>query len=151
MITDSDNNWHYLTVKSISRLLRGITSNHDGDFYCLNSFHSYTPKKRLEKHERICKDHDFCHVKMPNENNEILKYNPGERLLKVSFIIYADLECLLEKINTFQNNPDKSYTEKKLSINLQVTHYLHAVHLINQKLNVIIIEEKTAWKCFVKI
>ena len=122
MITDSDNNWHYLTVKSISRLLRGITSNHDEDFYCLNSFHSYTPKKRLEKHERICKDHDFCHVKMPNENNEILKYNPGEKLLKVSFIIYADLECLLEKINTFQNNPEKSYTEKKLSINLQVTH-----------------------------
>ena len=66
MITDSDNNWHYLTVKSISRLLRGITSTHDGDLYCLNSFHSYTPKKRLEKHERIFKDHDFCHVKMPN-------------------------------------------------------------------------------------
>ena len=29
------------------------------------------------------------------------------------FIIYADLECLLQKINTCQNNPDKSYTEKK--------------------------------------
>ena len=71
MITDSDNNWHYLTVKSISRLLRRITSNHDGDFYCLNSFHSYMPKKRLEKHERIYKDHDFCYVRMPNENNEI--------------------------------------------------------------------------------
>ena len=113
MITDSDNNWHYLTVKSISRLLRGITSNHDGDFYCLNSFHSYTPKKRLEKHERICKDHDFCHVKMPDENNKILKYNPGEKSLKVPFIIYSDLECLLKKIDTCQNNPERSYTEKK--------------------------------------
>ena len=29
------------------------------------------------------------------------------------FIIYADLECLLNKINTSKNNPDKSYTEKK--------------------------------------
>ena len=28
-------------------------------------------------------------------------------------IIYADLECLLKKINTCPNNPDKSYTEKK--------------------------------------
>ena len=34
-------NWHYLAVKSLSRLLRGITSNHDGDYYCLNCFHSY--------------------------------------------------------------------------------------------------------------
>ena len=50
---------------------------------------------------------------MPDENNEILKYNPGEKLLKVPFIISADLECLLEKINTCQNNPEKSYTEKK--------------------------------------
>ena len=54
-------------------------------------------KKELEKHERICKDHDFCHVKMPDENNKILKYNPREKSLKVLFIIYSDLECLLKK------------------------------------------------------
>ena len=113
MITDSDNNWHYLAVKNMPGLLRGITSNHNGDFYCLNYFHSYTTKKRLEKHERICKDHDFCHVKMPDENNKILKYNPGEKSLKVPFIIYSDLECLLKKIDTCQNNPERSYTEKK--------------------------------------
>ena len=40
MITDNNNNWHYLSVKSISRLLRGITSNHVGDFYRLKCFHS---------------------------------------------------------------------------------------------------------------
>ena len=50
---------------------------------------------------------------MPDENNKILKYNPGEKSLKVPSIIYADLECLPEKIDTCQNNPEKSYTEKK--------------------------------------
>ena len=40
MITNDDENWHYLTVKSISRLLKGITSNHKGDLYCLSCFHS---------------------------------------------------------------------------------------------------------------
>ena len=50
---------------------------------------------------------------MPNEDNKILKDNPGEKSLKAPFIIYADLECLLQKINTCQNNPEKSYTEKK--------------------------------------
>ena len=29
--------WHYLAVKKLSALLRGITSKH-GDFYCLYSF-----------------------------------------------------------------------------------------------------------------
>ena len=48
MITDGTNNWHYLEVKSISGLLRRITSNHNGDFYCSNCFHSYTTEKNLE-------------------------------------------------------------------------------------------------------
>ena len=50
---------------------------------------------------------------MPDDDNKILKYVPGKKSLKVSFIIYADLECLLQKLNTCQNNPEKSYTEKK--------------------------------------
>ena len=93
MITDDNNNidnknWHYLTVKNISELLRGITSNHNGDFYCLNCFHSYTTKKGLKKHERICKNHDFCYPKMSNEYKKILKYNSGEKSTKVLHIIY---------------------------------------------------------------
>ena len=64
MITDKTNNWHYLAVKSISGLLRGIISNYNGDFYCLNCFHSYTTENKLRKRERICNDHDFCHLKM---------------------------------------------------------------------------------------
>ena len=85
MITDGTNNWHYLAVKSISGLLRRITSNHNGDFYCLNCFHPYTAEKKFRKHERICNDHEFCRLKMPDENNKILKYIPGEKSLKVPF------------------------------------------------------------------
>ena len=48
MISNGEN-WHYLTVKNLSRLLRGIISNHDGDFYCLNCFHSCRMKKIYEK------------------------------------------------------------------------------------------------------
>ena len=50
---------------------------------------------------------------MPDEDNKILTYIPGKKSLRVSFIIYVDLECLLQKINTCSNNPEKSYTEKK--------------------------------------
>ena len=48
--------------------------------------------------------------KNADEDNKILKYILGEKSLKVSFTID---ECLLKKINTCSNNPDKSYTEKK--------------------------------------
>ena len=33
--------WHYLAVKKLSTLLKGITSKHYGDFYCQNCLHSF--------------------------------------------------------------------------------------------------------------
>ena len=47
-ITDGVNNRHYLAVKSLSRLFRGITSNNNGDYYCLNCFHSYRTNNVLK-------------------------------------------------------------------------------------------------------
>ena len=49
---------------------------------------------------------------MPEEDNKILKYNHGEKYMKVPFIIYADLESLLEKMSTYNNNTEKSATTK---------------------------------------
>ena len=111
MINDSEK-WHYLAVTKLSALLKGITSKHKGDFYCLNCFRAYTTKNKLERHEDVCKNHDYCCVEMPNEDNKILKYNHGEKSMKSPFIIYADLESLLEKISTCYDSPEKSSTTK---------------------------------------
>ena len=51
MITDGKK-WHYLTVKNLPGLLKGITSTHEKDFYCLNCFHSYRTKNKLELHKK---------------------------------------------------------------------------------------------------
>ena len=57
MIGDGEK-YHYLAVTNLSGLLQGNSSNHEGDFYCLNCFNSYTSKNKLKKHEEICNDHD---------------------------------------------------------------------------------------------
>ena len=87
---------------------------------------------------------------MPDEDNKILKYNHREKSLKAPFTICADLECLLEKMHSCQNNLEKSYTEKKLSIRLLVIQYLQVVRLTQQKTNLIVTKVKTVWKGFVK-
>ena len=112
MITDGKK-WHYLAVTNLSALLQGNSSNHEGDFYCLNCFNSYTTKNKLKEHEEICNNHDSCHIEMPKWVEKILKYNPGEKSLKAPFAIYLDLECLLKKEQSRQNNLEKSYRDKK--------------------------------------
>ena len=109
MITDGEK-WHYLTVKNLPGLLRGITSTHKEDFYCLNCFPSYRTKNKLEAHKKICEDHNYCNVEKPTKNNNIIKSNLGEKSIKLPFVIYADLECLLKKISPCQNNPNQSST-----------------------------------------
>ena len=85
MITDSTE-WHYLTMKSLSALLTGVTSNHEEELYCLNCFHSYITKNKLKKHENVCKKHDFCYVEMAKEDNKIIKYNYGGNSMKVHLL-----------------------------------------------------------------
>ena len=50
---------------------------------------------------------------MPDAKNNILKSKPGKKSLKHAFVIYADLEWLLLKMNSCNNNPNNSYTIAK--------------------------------------
>ena len=50
---------------------------------------------------------------MPRWVEKILKYNHGEKSLKAPFVIYLDLECLLLKMLSCQNDPKNSYAERK--------------------------------------
>ena len=49
---------------------------------------------------------------MPKEDKNMLKYNHGKKSMKAPFIIYADMDSLLEKINTCYSNPGKSSETK---------------------------------------
>ena len=111
MITDVEK-WHYLAIKSLSALLRGITGNNNGDFYCLNCFRSCTTENKLEKHKNVCENHYYCYVEMLEEDNKISKYNHREKSMKDLFVICADLEYFLEKMGTCHNIPKKSSKTK---------------------------------------
>ena len=82
--------WYYLTVKNFLYYLEKSTSNHIGDFYCLNSFHTIRTKDKSKKHEILCRDHDYCCIQMQNENIKISKYNHREKCMRNPFVIYAD-------------------------------------------------------------
>ena len=47
--------WHYLAVKKISTLFRGITSKHHADVYCLSCLHSFRTEKNLNLMKKYVK------------------------------------------------------------------------------------------------
>ena len=125
MIADGEK-WHYIAlksepiddgfirpIKSLSKLFRGITSNHDGAFYCLNCLHCFKTDNTLKKHERLYENNDYFCIEMPANFNKKLEHNHREKSLKTPFVIYVDLEYLLLKQQSCHNNSNESYTEGK--------------------------------------
>ena len=49
---------------------------------------------------------------MRSEDTKILEFNQYKKSDKVPFLIYADLECLIEKNDGIKNNLENSSTKK---------------------------------------
>ena len=49
---------------------------------------------------------------MNSEETKILEFNQYQKFDKAPFIIYADLECIIERIDGCKNNPGNSSTTK---------------------------------------
>ena len=67
-------------------------------------------KNKPKAHKKIWENHDYCNIERPTKDNNIIKYNQGEKSIELPFVVYADLECLLKKMSTCQNNLRESST-----------------------------------------
>ena len=75
---------------------------------------------------------------MPKEDRNILKYDHGEKYMKILFVIYADMESSLEKIGKCNCNLEKTSTTR-IS---KHCFWLFIIYTMIQKTNMIIIEVK---------
>ena len=104
--------WHYLAVEIFLVLLIGIISKNNDDFYCLNYLHSFRTKNKRESQKNVLENEIFCDVIMPSKDTKILKFNQYKKSDKTPFIIYADIKCIIEKIDGYKNNSENSSSKK---------------------------------------
>ena len=97
--------------KKLSTLLYGITSKHKGDFYCLNCPIFLRTENKL-KSDKKCGKVKICGIAMPSEKDNLLEFNQYMKLDKMLYIIYADMESLIIKIDGCENNLENILTTK---------------------------------------
>ena len=105
---------HYCLVKRESALLFDKVRNNK-TFYCMRCLTSFTRAHTLVEHEKYCNGVNGRPTKidMPEEGENILAFQNYKKQMKVPYVIYADFEALVKKIQGCERNPDKkSYTEK---------------------------------------
>ena len=89
--SDGTNKLHYIVLKSVrtdnefdhpirslSRLFRAITSKIMEIFIVWVVYTLFKPITHLKKHERLCDNHGYCHIEMPTNDNNTLKYIVGK-------------------------------------------------------------------------
>ena len=92
---------------------------------------------------------EFCNVVMSSEDTKALEFNQYQKSDKAPFINYVNLECLIENIDGWKNNPENSSTTKEVEHFHQVFfQYLQYHYLKAWKVSMIYTEVKTASKSF---
>ena len=91
---NQDEQFHYVLIKSMSRLVgRQLRHHHGHSFICQYCLHSCSTQDTKNK----------------------LYFQKTECQLRLLFIIYADFESILEKHERVENDPKRAWTEKHQS------------------------------------
>ena len=84
---------HYLAVKKLSVLLRGIIFKKViAIFIVWIVFILLEQETNLNRNKNICENKSFSSVILTSEDTKILEFNQYQKSDKASLIIYADLE-----------------------------------------------------------
>ena len=112
LLITEDKNKHYVLIEDFNRFMYNQTKHKESKHFCMHCLQCFSSEEILMNH----KDNGITvngtqAVKMPDKNNNILKFNNFHKQQPVPFVIYADFEAITEKISGCQPNNNKSYTE----------------------------------------
>ena len=111
LVTEKENK-HYVLIKDFNRFMFNQTKHEHRKHFCMNCLQCFSSDRVLSDHKDICIQVNGTQaIKMPNKDNNILKFNNFHKQQPVPFVIYADFEAITEKIHRCEQDGNKSYTE----------------------------------------
>ncbi|XP_026673634.1 uncharacterized protein LOC113464969 [Ceratina calcarata] len=106
---------HFACIKNLSRLVSSqLSKKKSKKFICDRCLHYFCSSQKLETHTIRCKQMNDCAIVLPNEEDKWLKFQNYFRKERLPFVVYADLECILEKMTEQQNQNSYPYQHHKV-------------------------------------
>ena len=79
--------WHYMEIKSLSRLLRSSNTKHRcKQYFCTNCLQGFSLEKSRDQHQVYCKDNKAVRVEIPHKGKTI-EFCDGQNQFKGSIHI----------------------------------------------------------------
>ena len=104
---------HYVLIKDFNKLMYNQTKHKERKHFCMHCLQCFSSERVLNNHKGNCIQLNGTQaVKMPTKDNSILKFNNYHKQQPTPFVIYADIEALLQKVERGQPDSNESYTER---------------------------------------
>ena len=114
MITKQGENTHYSRVKRLTALLYDQNRHNESKHFCERCLHGYKTRDLLERHKPECKGllKSPTRTEMPKEGQNKMAFKNHYKQMKAPYVVYADFECVLIKIDTCEPDNKRSFTVK---------------------------------------
>ena len=102
LVTSNSETNHYVWIKNFNKLCSKITTNHGKKHFCKHCIQHFSSETILQKHMEDCIVLTKCQaIEMPAEGT-VTKFKSFRETVKIPFVIYADMESILEKLTVTQ-------------------------------------------------
>ncbi|KAK3107369.1 hypothetical protein FSP39_012926 [Pinctada imbricata] len=123
---------HYCMIKDLDKFSTKTKKAKIKHYFCRQCLHGFTQHALLLEHQPYCNQFNFQRVVFPKEGrNDVLEFQSFHKQLRVPFVIYCDLETLVEKIDTCYPDATKSSTTKES--HFEPCGYAYKVVCTNEK------------------
>ena len=112
LVTSNSETNHYVWIKNFNRLCYNVTKHKAKKFFCKYCIQHFASELILKKHMEDCIVLTKCQsIEMPVEG-ETTKFRSFRETVKIPFVIYADLESLLEKLTDTTSSQTTPYSDR---------------------------------------
>ncbi|EGI64856.1 hypothetical protein G5I_06694, partial [Acromyrmex echinatior] len=119
---------HFTWIKDLSRLIGSQLSKNTGKKYlCDRCLHYFYTSEKLSLHIVDCTTTNDCAVILPNENDKWLSFRDHNKKERLLFVVYADLECILEKKKRINDENISRFTYQHHKV-FSVGYYIRCVY-----------------------
>ena len=114
LLIEKAGKFHYTWIKDLNRLLYDQSKHQHRKHFCPRCLHGYSREDLLDAHKPDCKGigQTAVRVEMPEEGKNKLTFQNHHKQMPAPFVIYADFEALVTKIEGAALNPSESNTQK---------------------------------------
>ena len=109
LLIEKDGKKHYVLIKDFNSFMYSQTKHKGRKHFCMYCLQCFSSEGVINYHKDNCiKINGMQAIKMPDKDNNILKFNNHHKQQPIPFVTYADFEAITEKVQGCQPNNDSS-------------------------------------------